>query len=308
MNWFVNLKTRSKLFISFGFKIGLFLIIFVIAYRELEQMQSLQKRISEVEFANVIDLQDIRFNQNRIRSNTLTMFVLNDRQKMESLRKEGDEIAKKNDELMRMVLGRETDPNNIARLKEFDELRKAFNDTRENQVMPLVFAGKIDSAKSVVTGIQADRNEKMGSIRDELVTAAENNTNAAVAESGRNVRSFLNILTVLCIAIIIIGASIAIYLSRIIAGPLQEISETAEKIASGDLTVVVNAVDRKDEVGDLARTFKKMIENMREVNRGIQESASVLASSASEILSSTTESRLKRYGDCYGRQRDDDDH
>ncbi|MGC2423548.1 MAG: methyl-accepting chemotaxis protein [Nitrospirota bacterium] len=289
MNWFVNLKTRSKLFLSFGFKIGLFLIIFVLAYRDLEQMQSLQRKISEVEFANVVDLQDIRFNQDSIRSTTLSMLVLKDPQKLASLRNKADELVKNNDELIQKVLERETEPNHIARLKEFDEIRRAFNDTRENQVMPLVFAGKFDEAKGVVTGIQADRNEKIGSIIDELVVGAEGDAKAAVAESSRNVSLYLNILTVLCIAVVIIGTAIAIYLSRIIAGPLQGISETAEKIASGDLTVVVSTADRKDEVGDLARTFRKMIGNMREVNRGIQESVSVLAASASEILSSTTE-------------------
>ena len=58
MKWFVDLKTRTKLFISFGFNLILLLIVFVLAYRDLEQMQSLQRKISEVEFANVIDLQD----------------------------------------------------------------------------------------------------------------------------------------------------------------------------------------------------------------------------------------------------------
>ena len=252
-------------------------------------MQNLQKNISEVEFANVSDLKDLRFNQDQIRAASLSMFLIKDRQKLESLRKFGDELVVKNDETMRGLLEREKEPNHIALLKEFDEIRKVFNDTRENQVMPLISAGKIDAAKDVAMGIQAERNNKMASIIDELVAGAESNAKAAVSESARNVSLYINILIALGIAALIIGASAAIYLSRIIAGPLQEISGTAEKIASGDLTIIVTADDRKDEVGDLARTFRKMIENMREVNLGIRESVSVLAASASEILSSTTE-------------------
>lgn len=289
MKWFRDLSMRSKLFVSFGLMIVLIAVVFVTAYRDLIQMQNLQKNISEVEFANVSDLKDLRFNQDQIRAASLSMFLIKDRQKLESLRKFGDELVVKNDETMRGLLEREKEPNHIALLKEFDEIRKVFNDTRENQVMPLISAGKIDAAKDVAMGIQAERNNKMASIIDELVAGAESNAKAAVSESARNVSLYINILIALGIAALIIGASAAIYLSRIIAGPLQEISGTAEKIASGDLTIIVTADDRKDEVGDLARTFRKMIENMREVNLGIRESVSVLAASASEILSSTTE-------------------
>ena len=289
MKWFIDLSMRSKLFISFGLMIVLLAVVVVMAYRELTSIQGLQKKIYEVEFANVADLKDVRFYQEKIRAASITMMIVKDRQRLEALKSLGDELAKKNEEIMRKLFEREKDANHITKLKEFDEIRKSFRETREKQVIPLIFNGKVDEAREVVTGIQGERNEKMAVIIDELVAGAENYAKLAVSESSRSVTSAVNVLTTTGLAAVILGVLAAIYLSRLIAGPMNEIAVTAEKIAGGDLTVTISADNRADEVGVLAQTFKKMIGNMREVNREIQESVSVLASSASEILASTTQ-------------------
>jgi methyl-accepting chemotaxis protein len=289
MKWFIDLSTRGKLFVSFGLMIVLLAIVFVTAYRDLTEIQRSQRTIYEVEFANVTDLTDVRFYQDRIRAASLTMMLLNDRQRLEPLKNSGDEYTRKNDEIMRKLLEREKDQKHLAKLREFDEIRKAFKEMREKQIIPLIYAGKLDEAKNLVASIQAERNEKMGSIIDELVAAAENEASATVSKSARAVDTAMNVLMVVGLAAVLLGIAAARYLSRIIAGPLNQIAATAEKIAAGDLAVSMPAENRADEVGVLAKTFKKMIENMRGVNQEIQESVNVLASSASQILSSTAE-------------------
>lgn len=85
------------------------------------------------------------------------------------------------------------------------------------------------------------------------------------------------------------GVVIAVFLNQIIANPLREISGVAERVAAGDLTVNVPSDDRRDEVGALAQTFHRMVENLQEVTQEIREGVNVLASSANEILISTTQ-------------------
>lgn len=53
------------------------------------------------------------------------------------------------------------------------------------------------------------------------------------------------------------------FITRNIAGPLQEISSIAERIAIGDLSHVPSATQRADEVGVLAQVFARMIQSLK---------------------------------------------
>jgi methyl-accepting chemotaxis protein len=85
------------------------------------------------------------------------------------------------------------------------------------------------------------------------------------------------------------GAVMTLFLNKIIANPLREISNVAERVASGDLTVNLPSNNRADEVGALMQVFRKMVESLQRVTQQIREGINVLASSASEILATTTQ-------------------
>jgi methyl-accepting chemotaxis protein len=53
--------------------------------------------------------------------------------------------------------------------------------------------------------------------------------------------------------VLVLGAAISLVLTRIIARPLTRSTEALEKLAQGDLNVVVEGLDRKDDAGRLAR-------------------------------------------------------
>ena len=57
-------------------------------------------------------------------------------------------------------------------------------------------------------------------------------------------------------------------LNRHISRPLTRVSQTAEKIAGGDLSAQLPLLDRQDEVGILTRTFNQMVENLRDSLQG----------------------------------------
>jgi methyl-accepting chemotaxis protein len=121
---------------------------------------------------------------------------------------------------------------------------------------------------------------------------------------------------------------VGVFLTRNIAVPLGQLSAAAQKIAAGDLSAQVISHGRRDEVGVLAATFTEMTnslgqmarvaeqisagdltvevkpksdrdslgkafasmrENLRRVTREIQESISVLSSSAQQIVATTTQ-------------------
>ncbi|WP_434091869.1 methyl-accepting chemotaxis protein [Pseudomonas subflava] len=78
-------------------------------------------------------------------------------------------------------------------------------------------------------------------------------------------------------------------LSRSITQPLSELSRSAQRIASGDLTQAVSA-EGNDEVTQVQRSLGDMQNTLRDTLQNIQNSATQLASAAEQLHAVTDES------------------
>lgn len=290
MKWFINLPIRAKLLLGFGLMIALLVLVSAIAYRGIATVRQNQKSLFEEDFTKVVGIMNVRFHQTKIRLNASTELIVTDRPTLEALLKDSEDRITVIDLLMRDLLEREKDnPKLMPRIQQLDTLRNAFAQTRAKQILPLILAGKIEEAEALVTGIQAERNQQINSIADELVAEEEKEAQAAFADSLRIANQSSRVFITVGVVAILFGILLALLLNRIISSPLKEISRAAERIASGDLTVEVALDDRKDEVGTLAGTFRAMVANLRDVNRQIGEGVNVLATSANEILAAATQ-------------------
>lgn len=67
--------------------------------------------------------------------------------------------------------------------------------------------------------------------------------------------------------LIILGTIIVYFASKRISRPIEQITEEASKVADLDLSIKIDKgqVDRKDEVGKLAKSMESIIESLREV-------------------------------------------
>nr|WP_252272111.1 methyl-accepting chemotaxis protein [Pseudomonas subflava] len=94
---------------------------------------------------------------------------------------------------------------------------------------------------------------------------------------------------------LILGAAViftvvaAWLLSRSITQPLSELSRSAQRIASGDLTQAVSA-EGNDEVTQVQRSLGDMQNTLRDTLQNIQNSATQLASAAEQLHAVTDES------------------
>ena len=66
---------------------------------------------------------------------------------------------------------------------------------------------------------------------------------------------------------IILLSLLGVYLSRNLARPLRQISDVAEHLGAGDLSVQVPVSDRQDEIGVLTRTLNQTIDNLRDTTQ-----------------------------------------
>lgn len=93
------------------------------------------------------------------------------------------------------------------------------------------------------------------------------------------------VFTVAIIVILSVTAVVSFWIARGIARNIGDSVEAVQKIAEGDLNVVIptEALDRKDEVGDLSNSTKTLVENLSNIIGRISENAMTLNSSSQEM-------------------------
>ncbi|MGB4359207.1 MAG: methyl-accepting chemotaxis protein, partial [Rhodoferax sp.] len=278
------------LFVGFGLMIAFLAIVIATAYRGIATIQDSQKRLYQEEFANAQDLMKLRMNQNGVRASLLSMMLVTKPSDQEiwqqDVRERGKEIAALTQRLLERNRG---DSGSFNKLEEFKKTSEAFAQTRDDQLIPLIHAGKMDQARDLALGVQDERYRKMRDIAQELGDAAMEKARASVAESELAAAHTLQLFVMVGVLATLLAVAMALLTSRIIALPLQMISGIAGQVASGDLTVEVPQDKRADEVGSLLRAFGVMVESLRRTTRELNEGVGVLASSSSEILATTTQ-------------------
>jgi len=86
---------------------------------------------------------------------------------------------------------------------------------------------------------------------------------------------------------ILIGALLVFVILNLYRKPIYELLQAADKISKGDLNVEIKGNSRS-EISQLSQAFKLMVENLRSLIKGIQES-SVHLSTLSEEMSASSE-------------------
>lgn len=290
MNWFINLSTRAKLFIGYGIVVALLIVVMVTANRGITEIERSQKHIFTSEFANVEDLLELRIAEGDVRTALLMMMSAQERSGKElfhqNIKESAEQIAKLQ---QRLSERNRNEPNILHRIEELNKVRLAFKQTRDTQLIPLIYEGKTEEARKLALGIQAERFEMMRSITMELVKEAEQDTHRYMIESEKNARGSIRIFMVVGAIAVLIGVFVALSSDKILAAPLTEIAALAKRVGSGELKVDVPFVNRLDEVGILAQTFRKMVENLQKQTRDITEAVNVLASSSNEIAATTAQ-------------------
>ena len=289
MKWFLDLSTAAKLFFSFGMMILLLAAAILAAYRGINATRQAQMKAQQ-ELMSAVNLREIRANQNAVRGNVLAMMLLTNQPEQKVLETDIKTRSEENNETIRNL--QELNQDNarfLSRLEEFIVIRNDYTQTRETQVIPLIYQGNREDAHKLVLGIQEERNQKMRSIADALVKESEESVQRVVAQSEQTAELSTRIFLLVGLLALLVSVVMGAFLNRILANPLKEITRIAERVASRDLTVSISSDNRRDEVGLLGQTFRRMVENLREVTREIREGVNVLASSASEILASTTQ-------------------
>lgn len=261
MKWYKNLKIASKLILGFLLVAIIAAVVGIIGLTNMYDINDGGKLLYQENTLGVAYASDAASNFERLRYNALKLISVDTEE-------ERAECVEKIDELNNAVITSlskyETTVSSQDERLVFEELSKDFDVYKAymEEVITQSNAGQDASAKEIIL---KDCKDLGDGIRNDFVSLMADNVAAAEQKAKDNQKATSNaaILMIGVIAIgVIISIALGIFVSRVIGNPIKQIVNAADKIALGDVNINVE-VDSKDEIGNLARSFGKMIENIR---------------------------------------------
>ena len=288
MKNFTNLSTRSKLLLSFGLIMVMFLAVIFIAYSNIQKITQSEKRLHDIHFVIALEINELRSHQNHNRADILAMMLTKDKSEQLVLENGMNQRSDTINKLVLILSKIDTDPLFLNRLNDLRNNIQAYQNGRFIEI-GLIKEGKIEEASQAGTGIQAERYEKIRSLSYEMSNQAKIDADKQLTIDMKNSRTSTLLFILFGTIALFFSLIIVVVMNRTMAQPLNDLTNVASRIASGDLKVEVKTKDRKDEIGVLSQAFDQMVSYLRQFINDINEVVNVLASSSTEILAATTQ-------------------
>lgn len=286
---FLDFSTRTKLLLSFGLPVLLLLLVSATAYRSIRTLQQEQQRLYEEDFRDAQDLLNFRAENNAARASVLNLLLSTPEKRPDWIKDIRDRTTRLN-ELMAQMLARSNRESAFTeRLRELERLNRELAQTRQSEALPLIIQGNLEQAKQVLITAQEERFNRSRELSRELSLEKSRHAAAAIKDSEHQTQQTTNLIFVLGLTALGLSVGLAWWLSGVLAHPVAQMAQVAERIATGDLRAEVPDDGRRDEVGTLGQAFRRMLLGLRSITSEIQEGVNVLAASASEILASTAQ-------------------
>ncbi|HTP69519.1 MAG TPA: methyl-accepting chemotaxis protein [Dongiaceae bacterium] len=285
----MKLRIGAKLALGYGVVLVFTMTIGVISYIRVAQGQKLEEYVLTSRVPTIERDRDLQSNLNFVASKSRQAILAGtDSGRREAALKSYDEgwanIDKDLSELTELSVGwkRQQNRDRLARIKEEAPKYKRVSDeaiarATGRSMEAVVKAGDFfsDQAITINNAIKQDLNEMVESQLQLL-----NEEKAQIAAS--NTSLFLTI-TIVTLVALVVGISVAVFLSRSISKSTGAVLEQARAIAAGDLTKKELAVTSEDELGELTRSINEMQASLREVIESISDNAQNVANASEEF-------------------------
>ncbi len=147
-------------------------------------------------------------------------------------------------------------------------------DSGFQKVYAQIRAGKIKTTQQANESISEykDQIHKMEKAAQELADETNKRMDAQEDTVRKHTARTVTIMLLIALLSILLTFGISIVITRSITAPIQQIADTAEKIAAGELDHDA-AMERKDEIGHLADSFGNMIAYLKGMAKTAEEIA-----------------------------------
>ncbi len=287
MKWFLNMKVGSKLIIAFLVVASISAVIGAFGIRNMTTMKALADEMYQKELLGVLHAQNANLDLIYV-GRAETNIILADTQELrakylgdyeKNLKQLDDEIASIRPLIYsdqgRLQLGRIDDAN--------QDWRKL-----SRQVVDTAMQEPLNAAKDAARLSMGDARVKldvMDYLIKDLVALERDNAKAEAEKTALIARQSFIVMLAFIIGGVLLSVVLGLVISRMISVPLKKGLVFSQAIAAGDLTQNIG-VDRKDEIGMLARSLNMMNVKLREIVGAVQENTEQVVTSSGQISAS----------------------
>jgi methyl-accepting chemotaxis protein len=291
MDWFSNMRTRTKLSLSFALIIIILMAIMLTSYSTIKYLDKTNKTFFQHDLVLLENLMLLRDNQSDSEAAILMMSITTDKNELDKLSALLKLQINEQEVIGREILNFEKDSPEVT--KKYDNIKNAKNDidrTIHEKLFPLISQGKMNEARNLTTEDIYPKFDTLGNATIALVNDVRTHVNESLLLSSKEVSNANRLYIIMGGIAILIVIILTFILNHAIARPLKEISLSAKLISLGDLSVTrLSSVGRKDEVGILADTFQTMRTNLRHLTKELSTVINLLESSVNEIATATAQ-------------------
>jgi methyl-accepting chemotaxis protein len=290
MKSLLDLRLRSKLFCLFAVVVALFGAALWNAYHTMTGLVQFETSVQAAQAdAVAFARMDSNRNESRVAGLMLLGTAATENEPRQRYVARVRELAAANAEIRRLLFQRNREDTwMMARLQEYQSTVDIYNRVREN-VLELALQDRDDEARRISMGEQDQRFTTLRQLGEAMFAHAQKQTEQTLERSTAAIESARRFYLIIGLGVAAVVLIAVWALGRMISDPLREVVAAAERISRGDLRTSISGGDRQDEIGQLARAFQRMIENLRSMQREVQEGVNVLATSATEIFTATAQ-------------------
>ena len=251
------------------FYIGLLLLLSIIGtgayigYRNLKEMNGFLQLMYNEKYANSMLAANLKSRINEVRAVLVAMTGETDKIKIDRYHETIKEISSLIDRDFLEWISQDSGAEIIATVSELKSAWEAFRNTRDTQIIPFIYEGRMQEAKELALGIQAERYKKMVTLSTELIKVQEAGAKGLLETARRDFRRLVITSTALALFTVIGYLAVSWYFMRTdFMAPLSRLADYARLIAEGDISKETG-IAVKNEIGDLTNAMNDAVKGLR---------------------------------------------
>ncbi|MGC4059866.1 MAG: methyl-accepting chemotaxis protein [Aquabacterium sp.] len=286
MQWFANLRLRSKLLVSFASVVLMTAVLGVFAISRVSVVNDQSTVMAEHWLISQRAASDINANMGDYRVAELQFAgaAASERGQFEPVFAAKQAAINK---LMADYAAHLVDPQDKTLWDAFKADWAAYL-AEHDKWMAAIKAGRSDEAHALAIGSTQRIYDHMGDSIDKVVKF---NVDGGTAASDEGDRIYGNARMAIIVAIVLVGSAcmaLAWMVSGQISVPVEEAAGVLQAVAEGDLTRTVLA-NRNDEIGDMQKALASMMNSLSDMVHQVRTGADSVATASSEIAQGNTD-------------------
>jgi methyl-accepting chemotaxis protein len=280
MNLIKNLKTSVKLIAAFGI---MAVMLGFVGYQGMQGMEILKDTLDVTHQKHALGISNVKEAEVQLKqiSRMLVTMLLDETTAVKQTRVAAIEKSR---QIFLSELASYKGKTVLEMTKsKVDDLDRSFRAlaAEQDKTLALVLEDKLTEAKGSLPHLRVMADSVDGKMA-ELVTLKLDLMEKDMVASQETYNSKRNVVLGSIVAAILLAVIFGVFLSRIIAAPLKQMVDAANKLAVGDLNLSID-YESADEVGTLAKAFRRMKDNLEKMVGEILQSSLAISSGASQI-------------------------